>query len=277
MFLSRWSGAGKSSRHPDETALPADGVLAALRTAALAATGVLITVSTMVAFAESYRGLYQWSTEHGLSGFWACVWPLQVDSFVAVGELTLFAATVSRWPGRARVMPWAVTIAGLAVSVAGNVGHVSGHSFASHATAAVPPVAASAAMAVGLAALKRVVHARTAPASTVPASAVVPAQAAAATAPALGPAAVVPGAAGGRAASPGNPPARAKGPTAADVARHFAADIAAGRMPSQRAIRMQWKVGSDRARELVAEVERTTAPQPGAPGLFSEEALAGAR
>ena len=54
-----------------------------------------------------------------------------------------------------------MTLLGLAASVAGNVGHVAGHDLASRATAAVPPMAAAAALAVGLGVLKRVV-ARTA-------------------------------------------------------------------------------------------------------------------
>jgi len=44
------------------------------------------------------------------------------------------------------------------VSVAGNVGHVTGHSLTARATAAVPPLAAASALAVGLGVLKRVVE-----------------------------------------------------------------------------------------------------------------------
>ncbi len=44
------------------------------------------------------------------------------------------------------------------MSVAGNVGHVLGHSGADRVTAAVPPLAAAAALAVGLGVLKRVVE-----------------------------------------------------------------------------------------------------------------------
>jgi hypothetical protein len=270
-FLFRAPGGTDPRQRADDTVLPADGVLGALRVAALAATGLLVTASTLVAFAESYRGLYEWAGGHGLSGFWAAVWPLQVDIFVAVGELTLFAALVGEWPARARVMPWAVTLGGLAVSVAGNVGHVAGHSVANHATAAVPPVAASAAMAVGLAALKRVVRARAVPAraaagQAVPAQPAVPAAAAAA---------------GRRGAPPGRRAARARaarnGPTAADVARHFETEIAAGQMPSQRAIRAKWRVGSDRARELLDELEGIPAGRPAAPAdLFSEDVLTAA-
>jgi hypothetical protein len=52
-----------------------------------------------------------------------------------------------------------VTGAGLAVSVAGNVGHVAGHSLPDRVTAALPPVAAAFALAVALGVLKRVVEA----------------------------------------------------------------------------------------------------------------------
>ena len=124
---------------------------------ALYVIAVLIAAASAVSFAESYRGLAAWAREHGLSGAWAVAWPLQVDVFIAVGELALFIALANSWPLRSRVAAWAVTIAGLAVSVAGNVGHVSGHSLSARGTAAVPPLAAGAALAVGLGILKRVV------------------------------------------------------------------------------------------------------------------------
>ena len=133
------------------------GILRAPRRAALVAIAVLVAGASVVSFAESYRGLYSWAIEHGLSGPWAVAWPCQVDVFIAVGELALFVALADAWPRRSRSGAWAVTLAGLAVSVAGNVGHVAGHSVASRATAAVPPLAAAAALAVGLGVLKRVV------------------------------------------------------------------------------------------------------------------------
>ena len=46
------------------------------------------------------------------------------------------------------------------MSVAGNIGHVAGHSLTVRATAAVPPLAAASALAVGLGVLKRVVERR---------------------------------------------------------------------------------------------------------------------
>lgn len=148
------------------TAGPVTGILGGLRTAALALVAVLVIAASLVSFAESYRGLYLWAHRHELAGIWAAIWPLQVDVFIAVGELALFIALVDQWRTRQRGAAWLVTIAGLAVSVAGNIGHVAGHSLTVRATAAVPPLAAASALAVGLGVLKRVVekrHAQTGP------------------------------------------------------------------------------------------------------------------
>jgi hypothetical protein len=134
------------------------------RLAALVAITVLVLAASAASFSESYRGLFLWAHHHGLSGIWAAMWPCQVDVFIAVGELALFVALADGWSVRSRGAAWTVTLLGLAASVAGNVGHVAGHDLASRATAAVPPLAAAAALAVGLGVLKRVV-AKTAVAS----------------------------------------------------------------------------------------------------------------
>ncbi len=134
------------------------GILRTPRRAALVAIAVLVAAASATSFAESYRGLFLWAHEHGLAGPWAVIWPLQVDVFIAVGELALFVALADRWAPRSRAAAWAVTLAGLAVSVAGNVGHIAAHSAASRATAAIPPLAAAASLAVGLGVLKRVVE-----------------------------------------------------------------------------------------------------------------------
>jgi hypothetical protein len=136
-----------------------NGVLRTARTAALIVISVLVAGSTAVAFGESYRALYLWASMHGVPGGWAMVWPAMVDTFTCVGELALFVALTDRWEARSRVFAWTVTLAGLSVSVAANVGHVTAGSFTARATAAVPPVAAAAALAVGLGVLKRVVEA----------------------------------------------------------------------------------------------------------------------
>ena len=137
------------------------GVLRGARWLALAAVAALVAAASLVSFAESYRALYEWAHDHGLSAHWAAVWPLQIDVFIAVGELALFVALIDGWQRRSRILPWVVTVAGLAVSVAGNVGHVGWAApVADKATAAVPPLAAAAALAVGLGVLKRVVEHR---------------------------------------------------------------------------------------------------------------------
>jgi hypothetical protein len=134
------------------------GILREPRRLALLLVSVILAAATVMALAESYRGLYLWAHRHGLRGFWAAGWPLQADTFLVVGELALFVAVVDQWSVRAKIPAWAITLAGLSVSVAGNVGHVAGHLFWIRATAAVPPLAAAAALAIGLGVLKRVVE-----------------------------------------------------------------------------------------------------------------------
>ncbi len=130
-------------------------ILRRARMAALWAITTLVAASTLVAFGESYRALYLWAARHDVPAGWALVWPAMVDTFVCVGELALFVALADGWSLRSRLFAWTVTLAGLAASVAANVGHVAGHSVTSRATAAVPPLAAAAALAVGLGVLKR--------------------------------------------------------------------------------------------------------------------------
>ena len=191
------------------------------RLAALAAIAALVAAASLVSFAESYRGLWLWAHEHGLRGLWAVAWPLQVDVFIAVGEAALFVALADRWPPRSRGAAWAVTLAGLACSVAGNVGHVAGHDLASRATGAVPPLAAAAALAVGLGVLKRTVAVH-------------------ASAPGAGPAELAAG---------NSAPAHL-----AEAARVFAAEVAAGTVPTVRAIRSALSVGQRKASEARAHL-----------------------
>jgi hypothetical protein len=122
----------------------------------------------MSSFTESYRALLDWASRHGLHGIWALASPLKVDSFIAVGELALFVALADSWSVKSRAAAGTVTAPGLAVSVAGNIGHAAAHDSAIRATAAVPPLAAAAALAVGLGLLERAVAAGTAPEPAVP-------------------------------------------------------------------------------------------------------------
>jgi len=86
-------------------------------------------------------------------------WPAEIDVFLAVGELALYVAYLDGWPGKQRIWPWATALTGLAVSVAGNIGHIQARSgqpviVADRLTAAISPVAASAGLAIGLLVLK---------------------------------------------------------------------------------------------------------------------------
>jgi hypothetical protein len=253
------------------------------RVAALWAIAALIAAASGAAFTESYRGLYEWALHHGLTGFWAAAGPIQVDTFIGVGELTLFVAMVDGWRWRDRLGAWAVALLGLAVSVGGNIGHLAAADAQSRATAAVPPLAAFAALWLGLAVLKRVIGQRAvrqeASPGVLPADVIeaagpvcpwprpVPVMAASPKRPETQPLAVTTTAATASRAAAGTHPGSATGPrrrpqprsgrnrnrkpvtdTAAEM--HFAADLAAAQVPSVRRIQRELHVGQPRAKEL---------------------------
>jgi hypothetical protein len=143
------------------------GALRAFRAAALWGLAVLVATADGAAFSESYRGLFEWAEHHGFGGFWAAAFPLQVDVFIVAGEVVLFIAMIDHWNRRDRLSAWLVALLGLAVSIAGNVGHIAAHDLQSRGTAAVPPVAAFGALWLGLGVLKRILRRRQATAETV--------------------------------------------------------------------------------------------------------------
>ena len=98
-------------------ASPAPASLRVPRACALVAIAVLVGGASLVSFAESYRGLWLWAQHHGLHGVWAVAWPLQIDTFIGVGELALFVALADRWSTRSRIGAWGVTVLGLAVKI----------------------------------------------------------------------------------------------------------------------------------------------------------------
>jgi hypothetical protein len=253
-----------------------------MRRAALVAITLLVAAASLTSFAESYRALFLWASLHDVHGLWAAAWPLQVDVFIAVGELALFVALADRWAVRSRAAAWTVTLLGLAVSVAGNVGHVASHDWASRATAAVPPLAAAAALAVGLGVLKRVAAAREGPAADDMTGQL--ADMAGQLAAALGTLATemrVPL----RVPQPAPGPERPPGPhrsarrkraqarqrtapgkrapsapvTAQDAEAEFMSDLASGAVPSIRQVRARMHVGQERATQLHDHLERVTA------------------
>jgi hypothetical protein len=217
-----------------------NAILRAPRTAALITIAALVAAASLVSFCESFRGLYLWAGEHGLAGLWAAAWPLQIDTFIGVGELALFVALADSWPVRSRAAAWTVTAIGLAVSVAGNVGHITGHDLASRVTAAVPPLAAAAALAVGLGVLKRTVAVSDRPVG-IHAPRGHGSDTRSDSAP--GPGAPHP-------LAPGNGHAAPEG--APEAARRYAAGLAAGELPSIRRIRREMHVGQDRAQSVQA-------------------------
>ena len=129
------------------------------RRAALYAIGAIAILASANALAHSYAGLYDWAVHHRLGGWQAMSWPAEIDVFLAVGELALYVAYLDGWPARQRMWPWATALTGLAVSVAGNIGHIQalpGHPvvLADRLTAATSPLAAFAGLSIGLLVLK---------------------------------------------------------------------------------------------------------------------------
>ena len=129
------------------------------RRMALYAIAVIAIAARVNALAHSYAGLYAWALHHRLTGWQAVSWPAEIDVFLAVGELALYVAYLDSWPVRQRVWPWATTLLGLAVSMAGNVGHIQlvpSHPvlLADRFTAAASPLAAFAGLTVGLLVLR---------------------------------------------------------------------------------------------------------------------------
>ena len=129
------------------------------RRAALYAIGAIAILASANALAHSYAGLYDWAVHHRLSGWQAKSWPAEIDVFLAVGELALYVAYLDGWPARQRIWPWTTALTGLAVSIAGNIGHIQavpGHPviLADRLTAATSPIAAFAGLSVGLLVLK---------------------------------------------------------------------------------------------------------------------------
>jgi hypothetical protein len=129
------------------------------RRAALYAIAAIAILASANALAHSYAGLYDWAAHHRLTGWQAMSWPAEIDVFLAVGELALYVAYLDGWPTRQRIWPWATTLVGLTVSIAGNVGHIQplhGHPvlLVDRLTAAASPLAAFAGLTVGLLVLR---------------------------------------------------------------------------------------------------------------------------
>ena len=57
-----------------------------LRDWALRLLIALNIVALLVSFGESFYGLFEWASHHGVTGLGAAVWPLMIDVIILVGE-----------------------------------------------------------------------------------------------------------------------------------------------------------------------------------------------
>jgi hypothetical protein len=123
-------------------------------------TGYAIGVGVSVAgaFTESFANLITYFRHAGLSLGLAIIAPSMIDIFTIGGETLVLIATVKHWPTRYKIGGWIATFAGLAVSVAGNVGKDGWrHLDPNRAVAyAIAPLALAGLLALGLAIVKRV-------------------------------------------------------------------------------------------------------------------------
>ena len=126
-----------------------------LRNWALRLIGVLIVLATIVAFGESYNGLFRWAFQHQITGFWAGVWPLMIDVIILVAEAGLFVAHYDKWRLRHKSWLWTVMMVALGVSVGGNTGHIHSTDWLTHLTAGLAPLALAFALTVGFGVMKR--------------------------------------------------------------------------------------------------------------------------
>jgi len=132
------------------------GALQGARQVALVLIAAVVLAATVVALCESYHSLYVFALDHEVTRGWARWFPAMVDSFVVLGELALFVGVVDGWPARYSGYAWLVTLGGLSVSVAGNVGHLVSATLVDRCTAGIPPLAAFVGLTVGMMVLKRV-------------------------------------------------------------------------------------------------------------------------
>jgi hypothetical protein len=115
------------------------------------------------AFTESFANLIGYFRHNGLPLGLAIVAPSMIDIFTIGGEGLVLLATIEHWDWRAKTAGWAATAAGLAVSVAGNVGR-DGWTLPGTrrlippehiVTYAIPPLALAGLLALGLMIVKR--------------------------------------------------------------------------------------------------------------------------
>ena len=221
----------------------------------LTAAAVLLVAA--IAAVVSFVHIEHLAASHGQTPLAAWLLPVSVDGTVAAASLSML------WAARAGLAaPWlarGMLAAGVAATLAANAAYGAPHSLPGELLSGWPAVAFVGSVEMVLAMIRR---ART----RAPHHAPVP-RPAPAGAPALA-ARAHPAASGheaaGRTHGAHRTRTRRPGVTAADAEREFTAELAAGAVPSQRAIRARLHVGQDRARQLHAHLAALAAA-PAAP------------
>jgi Protein of unknown function (DUF2637) len=120
------------------------------------AYAIAVGACLIAAFAESFANLISYFKHEQFPTWQAWFAPSMVDIFTIGGETLVLIATVNRWERRYKIAGWAATVAGLAVSVAGNVGKDGWHVPVERAASyAIAPLALAGLLALGLAIIKR--------------------------------------------------------------------------------------------------------------------------
>lgn len=123
-----------------------------LKTADTAAgwfVAAIFTVSTGASTFDSYAGLRAWALEHGDTGVKADLFPLFIDAFALAAEAFMFRASLRGWGWGAKIVGWLVAGAGLALSIALNVGQLHSSDWLTQGTQGVAPLAAFFSLLVG--------------------------------------------------------------------------------------------------------------------------------
>lgn len=146
---------------PDTTGTTAGQSPAALwqtwRGRVFAGFAIAVCLTVPAAFFESFHGLIEWCQGNSLGGVYAWFAPAMVDVFILAGEAVLLITIMEKWTDwRPKAAGWAAIFAGLAVSVAGNVGRDGWHvPLERMATFAVAPLALAGLTALFLLVTKR--------------------------------------------------------------------------------------------------------------------------
>lgn len=109
----------------------------------------VFTVSTAASTYDSYTGLRTWALEHGDAAVKADLFPLFIDAFALGAEAFMFRAALRGWGWGAKLVGWVVAGAGLALSIALNVGQYHSTDWLTQGTQGIAPLAAFFSLLVG--------------------------------------------------------------------------------------------------------------------------------